>query len=169
MKTVKATRTQAKVLGDAVKAAYDRGWEGSLRKAGTRPRLETTYRGGVTEPTRLAMESKGLVEWTEKPRRGFVLTATGVALGEEFYADRHGVSPKKAAEDVRRKKQQDEQARLDRIDRAKNLFRGLKTSEKRGARSASMSARIDAGGNMGEVRLSIDDLIALGEGIEKLR
>lgn len=168
MKTAKATRTQAKALADAVKAAYDAGWEGSLRKTASRPSLRS-YRSGITEPTRLAMEAKGLIEWTEKPVRCFVLTSAGVAIGKEFYEERYGVSAEQAAEGVRRKKQADEQAQLDKHRKAQRLFRGLNTAERRGAKSKSMSSRIKSAGPNNEVRLSMDDLIALGEGIEKLR
>lgn len=168
MKTAKATRTQAKALADAVKAAYDAGWEGSLRKASSRPSLRT-YRSGISEPTRLAMEAKGLIEWTEKPARCFVLTAAGVAIGKEFYEERHGVSAETAAEGARRKKQAEEQVRVEKHRKAQRLFRGLNTAERRGAKSKSMSSRIKAAGPVNEVRLNMDDLIALGEGIEKLR
>jgi len=162
----KVTPTQSKILAECVKKAYDNGWDGSLQKTTLRPKLG---REG-TEPTRLAMEAKGLLEWGKSSTNSgqFYLTAAGVAAGNDFYLKRHGGTAEADAKIKRTKEQEEAQAEQDKVDHAAHLFRGLNSATRARGGTKAMSSRIKKR-QWGEVRLSIDDLIALGEGIEKLR
>jgi hypothetical protein len=165
------TATQAMALGDAVAAAYRRGWDGKVggKAAPQLPVGAWNYKG-VPLGTRRACQRKMLVKVEENPRGGgrlWVLTEAGVAAGLADYAARNdGAHPKVAAKEARAKEAAKKRDRAAKVKKAKHLFRGLRRSRTAENGSKAVSAAITENG---EVRLSLDDLLVLGEGVEKLR
>lgn len=160
--------TQAMVLGDAVMAAYRRGWDGKLPSEvrATPPVLAggNWNRVGVPEGTVRACQRKMLVKQDEKWWR---LTPSGVAAGIADYAARNGgAHPGDVAKREREEQAAKKKAREDKVKYAKRLFRGLHRSRTTEDGKRTIGAAITENG---EVKLSLDDLIVLGEGIEKLR
>jgi len=161
----KPTPTQADALLAAIASAYDAGWKGSLRER-MAPRVERW----TTRPTMMSMRSKGLVELVGGRREANLLTKAGVAVAEKLHRERIGVSAEDAAEGRRERKREKDQALQDRVDHAKHLWRGLSLHRGfrggKNARAKKMATHIDKGY---EVRLNLEDLLKLGEQIEKLR
>lgn len=161
----KPSPAQADLMCQALVDAYAAGWKGRFRE-NTAPRIARW----VPRPTKVSMRSKGLLEMVGSKRDAHLLTKEAIVVVEQLYKERTGQWAELVAEERRQRKQKEDQARQDRVDRAKHLFRGL--SIKRGFRGAStkrsrmMVTHIDHGG---EVRLRLEDLLELGEQIEKLR
>ena len=164
------TAAQSMALGNAVWTAYRRGWDGKMGSENT-PFL---YVGGwnvtgVPLGTRKACVRKMLCEEVE--RRGssgiwYWLTETGIAAGLADYARRHqGEHPKAKVDADAKEAKRKQEERKAKVKHAKHLFRGLKLERGAGGKK-SISAAIDMDG---ELKLNLDDLIVLGEGIEKLR
>lgn len=163
----KPTTAQADYLADAVGWAYRAGWKGSMREK-ARPRLARW----VARPSRAAMRSKGLVEFTDETGRFCYLTMHGVAAGETAYKAKHGESAQARAELGMKKEQEAAQARQDRKDKIAHLFRGLYLHRESGFRKKggkkyrSVAAHLESSSS---IQMNEEDLLALGEGIEKLR
>jgi hypothetical protein len=166
----KPTRSQSDLLGEAVLMAYKAGWKGSIREK-VSPRLP----GWATMPTTNSLRSKGLVEPRAEGEYPVEkrLTKYGIAAGEENYKLRFGLSAKEQADRAAKEKQKIAQDAQDRKDKVKHLFRGMHISrgagfnaKKKGKRGRSIAAHIDRSSS---IQMNIDDLIVLGEQIEKLR
>jgi hypothetical protein len=135
-----------------------------------RPRIP----GWGTLPTVNSLRSKGLVEPKsdgEYRRTPKLLTIYGVAAGEEAYKKTYGISAEEQADKAVKDRQKINQEAQDRKDRVKHLFRGLHTSRQasyaaKGKKGRSIAAHIDRSSS---ITMNIDDLIVLGEEIEKLR
>jgi hypothetical protein len=165
MKLPKVTDTQAQCLADSVRIAYRAGWRGNLRSK-TAPQLAWGAR-----PTAKALLAKGLVSLRDGySLRRAKLTKLGVAVGEAEFKERYGVTSKEQADADAKAKQKEDQERQDRIDRVKHLFRGLSLASTAGyhGKKKTMAAHIDYQGG-GSIRMDLDDLLVLGEQIEKLR
>jgi hypothetical protein len=159
--------SQADLLGEAVLTAYKAGWKGSIREKKA-PRLPRW----ATRPTTSSLRSKGLVQ---ERREGEYpvekrLTKYGIAAGEENYKSRFGISAKEQADRAAKAKQEAAQKEQDRKERIKHLFRGLHVSRKvygkSGKKARSVVAHLE---NSSSIHLNSDDLLTLGEEIEKLR
>jgi hypothetical protein len=165
----KPSSSQAHLLAEAVLIAYKAGWKGSMRE-NARPSLP----GWATLPTISSLRSKGLVEPAEdgKRRGGYKkLTIHGVAAGEATYKATYGISAEDQAEKNAKERQKVEQDAQDRKDRVKHLFRGLHVDRQasysaKGKKGRSIAAHIDRSSS---IQMNIDDLLVLGEEIEKLR
>ncbi len=159
---------QAMALGKAVAAAYRAGWNGTL-EADHSPVLPVGNWNyvGVPEGTRRACERKMLVKSVKNPGSGtkWPLTAEGVKAGVADYAARNGgAHPEADAKTERAAQAAKKKEREARVKHARHLFRGLRRSRATDGKK-TMAAAIK-----GEtVELTIDDLIVLGEGIERLR
>jgi hypothetical protein len=180
---IKASPNQAYALSLAVYGAYRAGWNGEIRKRSTRPFLKPSERffrdrsdsgammrgprtrgGGflVSPQTFQSLVTKGFVDGgTGK------LTMPGIIAGEERYEKDHGRTAEQGASAHMLEDQAKEQAIQDKITRAKHLFRGLKVSRKVGG-SRKVSDSIGRNGLPNNF-FWLDDLISVGEEIEKLR
>ncbi|HXU00042.1 MAG TPA: hypothetical protein VN903_03575 [Polyangia bacterium] len=164
------TLTQKSVLAQAVFVAYRKGWNGKLGSEYAPTLPEGTFsRVGVPLGTREACERRGLVEAVPRSPSStsytWRLTKLGIEVGDAYYEKKHGETAKKAGRVVIDQEKARRKAHADRKKRAKHLFRGL--HRERGAKGKrTIAAAID---ESGEVRLNLDDLLVLGEEIEKLR
>lgn len=160
------TITMKFALADAVYAAYKRGWNGEMRQRSKRPSARLTF-GRRRRPYTVGGQTWDALLARDLIKPDGTLTAEGVKVGEEEFTRRNdGRSANRAAEEERGKEQQEAQALQDKVNRAKHLFRGLKVTSGDG-RGRNVSDRISTNGYSGN--LWIDDLLSIGEGIEKLR
>jgi hypothetical protein len=168
---VKASPTQRVALADAVFIAYEAGWSGSARQRSKRPAMRLKIGGfrargvrkmGVSGPTWDALLTKGLIA------ADGTLTKAGVEVGVEDFKERNGDKhPGVLAEENAGKRMSARRDKEEKVARAKRLLRGLKISEKRQG-SIRLADHINENG-LSLNALWLDDLIALGEGIQKLR
>jgi hypothetical protein len=180
---LRASPNQAYALSLAVYGAYRAGWNGDVRKRSTRPYLKPSerffrdrsdsgammrgprVRGGgflISPQTFQSLVAKGLVDGgTGK------LTKKGILAGEERYEKDHGRTAEQGADAHMLEDQAKEQAVQDKIARAKHLFRGFKVTRKVDG-SKKVSDAIARNG-LPNNYFWLDDLIAVGEEIEKLR
>ena len=166
--TVKVSPTQRIALADAVFVAYVGGWTGSMRQTSKTPQVRLgSYRRqrralAVTGPTWDSLLTKNLIDVD-----GF-LGKEAVEVGVQEYKDRHdGKHPGDVAREQAEAKvikRQEEEAK---VKRAKHLLRGLKLSTKRNNKILLADHITKNGLDMNS--LWLDDLVSIGEGIEKLR
>lgn len=165
------TLTQESVLANAVYSAYKKGWNGKLGSEHS-PMLAAGGFGyvGVPRGTREAAYRRDLVDRVLKSPQSvsydWPLTETGVKVGDAYYEKKHGRTAKMAARELVNQENDRRKTHRDRKKRAKHLFRGLSRERTSRGGKRSMASAID---ESGEVRLNLDDLLALGEDIEKLR
>lgn len=165
----KPSPAQADLLAHAVFPAYkELGWRGSMSENASplMPRWST-------KPTRVSLRAKGLLEATGCARGDLRLTRAGVRAGEFAYQVKNGHSAKKGAAVVRREREEIKRKIQDRVDCACHLFRGLSLHRGAGFGKATKSTRRVTAhikrANGAEIRLNLDDLLELGEQIEKMR
>lgn len=164
----KPSSSQAHLLAEAVLIAYKAGWKGSMRE-----KIRPSLPGWATLPTISSLRSKGLVEPAVEGKRRSIgkLTIHGVAAGEETYKETYNISAEDQADKAAKERQKIDQDAQDRKDKVKRLFRGLYVDRQasysaKGKKGRSIAAHIDRSSS---IQMNIDDLIVLGEGIEKLR
>ena len=164
----KPSTAQADYLADAVGRAYQAGWKGSLRER-TAPMIARW----ASRPTRVSLRAKGLLEMTDgaRARGSLLLTKHGVEAGEAAYEETRGGTAKEGADKAIRLRQEREQAEQDRKDRIKHLFRGLYLKRQAGYGAKSKKGRSVAAHveHSSSIQMHVEDLLELGEGIEKLR
>lgn len=174
---------QGYALSLAVYRAYRSGWNGDFRRRSTRPFLKPSERfvreqsgsgamvrgsrhqgGGflVTPQTFQSLVAKGLVQGGTG-----ALTKEGIIAGEERYEKDNGRTANQGSDAHMLEAQAKEQAIQDKIDRAKHLFRGFTVTRKVGG-SKKVSDSIGRNGLPNNF-FWLDDLISVGEEIEKLR
>lgn len=164
------TLTQESVLASAVFSAYQAGWNGKLGTPHSPTLFAGNYtRAGVPRGTREAAYRRDLVDRVlsspQSTSYDWPLTEEGVKVGAAYYEKKHGRTAKMAGTEVINAQKERRKKHAERKKRAKHLFRGL--HRERGAKGKrSISAAID---ESGEIRLNLDDLLVLGEEIEKLR
>lgn len=167
-KAMRPTPSQAQLLAEGVAIAYRAGWKGSMRE-NARPSLPKW----APQPTRLSLRGKGLLEPVDHEqsyRHLLKMTKAGVEAGQDAYVEKHGVTAQMAVEKQQEENRKREQDAQDRVDKAKHYFRGFKLSRARfGDKSKNaklVTGHIQASGRLD---LPLDDLLVLGEQIEKLR
>lgn len=169
----KLTPARRTALTNALFAAYYRGWDGKdMSPRGHRPWIDGWSRA-VDRRTTAHFESVGLVKSLRKGKAIWYLylTPLGLKLAHEVYADDRGAEPsdEAAAALAAEEKHADE---LDRkVKRASTLLRGLKLRPYEGLKPEAISTiirhrRVRDGFR---IELKLDQLIELGEQIEKLR
>lgn len=164
------TVTQESVLAQAVYNAYRAGWNGKIGTEHAPALFAGNYtRVGVPRGTREAAYRRDLVDRVLKSPQSisydWPLTEKGIAVGAAYYEKKHGRTAKMAGMEVVQQQKARLKAHADRKKRAKHLFRGLHR-ERGGKGKRSIASAID---ESGEIRLNLDDLLVLGEEIEKLR
>lgn len=164
------TPTQAAVLAEAVFDAFRRGWNGKLGTDHS-PLLGTGdwRRTGVPLGTRKAAERKGLVliEQPGAPGGGRIwrLSESGVKAGIASYQERYDMHPRTRARELAETERDRQRKAAARVKEAQHLWRGLRlSSATKGSRSVSKAIT-----GMGRLELTVDDMIAIGKDIEKLR